>query len=176
MSLLSVNLKSLNQQCPVHLPRFLLTQKIIVPILFSVLINRSFTMRAQTRSRVPVSRFGCFPPGLFTVKLQSSRSIWAQLKVLGSPSTYTSAGSGQFVSAASYFGLLPGQSFELTVSSRCRQPGVETTGEPATADRSDVLSSEVSRSMHRLHDDSAETDSPPRLVSTSDGGPVFSNS
>jgi hypothetical protein len=41
--------------------------------------------------------------------------------------------------------------------------GVETAGEPAAADRSDVLSSEVSRSMHRLHDDSAETDPPPRL-------------
>jgi hypothetical protein len=46
------------------------------------------------------------------------------------------------------------------VCSRCRQPGVETAGEPATADRSGVLSSEVSRSMHRLDDDSAETDPP----------------
>jgi hypothetical protein len=82
----------------------------------------------------------------------------AQLKVLGSPSTYTSAGTGQFVSAASYFGVLPGQGFELPVCSLCRQPGVETAGEPATADRSNVVSSEVSRSMHRLHDDSAETD------------------
>jgi hypothetical protein len=86
-----------------------------------------------------------------------------QLKALGSPSTYTSTGSRQFVSAASYFGVLPGQGFELPVCSRCRQPGVETAGEPATADRSNVVSSEVSRSMHRLHDDSAETDPRPGL-------------
>jgi hypothetical protein len=52
------------------------------------------------------------------------------------------------------------RTFELPVCSRCRQPGVETAGEPATADRSNVLFSEVSRSIHRLHDDSAETNCP----------------
>jgi hypothetical protein len=81
------------------------------------------------------------------------RSPGVQLKVLGSPSTYTSTGSGQFVSAASYFGVLPGQGFELPVCSRYRQPGVETPGEPATADRSNVLLSEISRLKDRLCDD-----------------------
>jgi hypothetical protein len=84
-----------------------------------------------------------------------------QLKVSGSPSTYSSTGSGRFVSPASYFGVPPDRGLELPVCSRCRKPAVETAGEPTTADRSDVVSSEVSRSMHRIHDASAETD-PPR--------------
>jgi hypothetical protein len=139
---------------------------------------------ARTRARASLDRrqsFNQFPPvqrkGLAAhdacsryIDSETSRSLLSetqtegmervQLKVLGSPSTYTSAGSGQFVSAASYFGVLPDQGFEITVCSRCRQPEVETAGEPATADRSDVVSIEVSLSMHRLHDDSAETDRP----------------
>jgi hypothetical protein len=73
---------------------------------------------------------------------------------------YTSGGSGPFVSATSYFGVFRGRGFELPVCSRCRQPGVETAGASATADRSNVVSREVSRTMHRLHDDSAEMDPP----------------
>jgi hypothetical protein len=45
-----------------------------------------------------------------------------QLRLLGPPSTYTSAGSGQFVSAASYFGVLLARGFDSVMIPPKRTP------------------------------------------------------